>query len=46
MKCRLTIRNRSGTYWNYTAYAVSSYNQFVAPQLSFTMEPTEVWGVA
>lgn len=43
----LTIRNRtSGTYWNYTAYAVSSYNQFVAPLLTFTMEPTEIWGVA
>ncbi|KKY39979.1 hypothetical protein UCDDA912_g00023 [Diaporthe ampelina] len=35
-----------GTYWNYTAYAVSSYNQFVAPLLTFTMEPTEIWGVA
>lgn len=35
-----------GTYWNYTAYTVSSYNQFVAPLLTFNMEPTEIWGVA
>ncbi|POS72599.1 hypothetical protein DHEL01_v209002 [Diaporthe helianthi] len=35
-----------GTYWNYTAYAVSRYNQFVSPVLNFTVQPTEIWGVA
>ncbi|KAL1847106.1 hypothetical protein Daus18300_014046 [Diaporthe australafricana] len=35
-----------GTYWNYTAHAVSSYNQFVSPVLTFSMSPTEIWGVA
>ncbi|KAI3400116.1 hypothetical protein diail_4347 [Diaporthe ilicicola] len=35
-----------GTYWNYTAHTVSSYNQFSAPELTFSMTPSEFWGVA
>jgi hypothetical protein len=44
-RCKTDDSERN-TYWNYTAYAVSSYNQFVAPLLNFTMQPTEIWGVA
>ncbi|KAG8168948.1 hypothetical protein KVR01_001697 [Diaporthe batatas] len=30
-------------YWNYTAYAVSEYSSLL---LNFTVQPTEIWGVA
>ena len=34
------------TYWNYTAYAVTPYNELVEGPSSFTLTPTEIWGAA
>ncbi|KUI74245.1 hypothetical protein VM1G_09738 [Cytospora mali] len=38
--------NAPDTYWNYTAYALSTYNQAVSPLAKFSMTPSEIWGVA
>ncbi|KAI6251536.1 hypothetical protein HI914_00110 [Erysiphe necator] len=33
--------SQSDTFYNYTGYATSSFNQFVAPEQNFTITPTE-----